>query len=137
MNVLATMRSHRHDYHHHHQRPSLHLASQHQAASPYEDLIPAFKDLANLVRKQWKCSYLECSVKFNWRVLPIFREIVKSLESIASPHALPVLTSSKGEPSSGRAHGAPAYPDGALTIRCPSADTQVPVSQSKTVCAIV
>ena len=78
-NVLATMRSHWHD--HHHQPTLMFHSSQHQTSSPYDDLMPAFKDLANLVRKQWKCCYLECSAKYNWRIVPIFREIIKSLES--------------------------------------------------------
>ena len=78
LNVLATMRSHRHDQHHQHHL--IHSVQQ-PTSSPYEDIMPAFKEFANLVKKQWKCSYTECSAKYNWRVLPIFREILKSLES--------------------------------------------------------
>lgn len=71
MNVLATLRSHRQDHHHF-------IHAHHD--SPYNDLVPAFKDLSNLIRKQWKCNYIECSVKYNWHVTPIFREIIKSLD---------------------------------------------------------
>lgn len=123
MNVLATMRSHRHDHHHHphHTHPHthhppphpprhqlLHTTSHHyhhyhqSTASPYEDILPAFKDLANLVRKQWKCSYLECSAKYNWRILPIFREIVKSLEAELVGGQLAVGGAGAGSSSGGR-----------------------------------
>lgn len=74
MNVLATMRGHR-DHHHHHHHVHLHHHSAH------DDLTPAFKELANLVKKQWKCSYIECSAKYNWRVVPIFRDIIKTIDN--------------------------------------------------------
>lgn len=73
MNVLATMRGHR-DHHH--------LQSHHSL--PYDNITPAFKELANLIKKHWKCSYLECSAKYNWRVSPIFRDILKSIETSLS-----------------------------------------------------
>lgn len=94
LNVLTSAHRHRHDHHlhhstqqhlihsYHHSLPHLLPGTSHgSGTSPYEDLTPSFKDLANLVRKQWKCSYLECSAKYNWRIVPIFREILKSLES--------------------------------------------------------
>ena len=77
MNVLATMRGHRDHHHHHHHHHHVHL--HHHSA--HEDLTPAFKELANLVKKQWKCSYIECSAKYNWRVVPIFRDIIKTIEN--------------------------------------------------------
>ncbi|RWS16249.1 Ras-like protein 9 [Dinothrombium tinctorium] len=43
-------------------------------------MTPAFKELASLVKKQWKCSYLECSAKYNWRVIPIFKDILRTIE---------------------------------------------------------
>jgi len=35
---------------------------------------------ANVVRKQWKCSYVECSARFNWRVVSLFRELMKAVD---------------------------------------------------------
>jgi len=36
--------------------------------------------VANVVRKQWKCSYVECSARFNWRVVALFRELMKAVD---------------------------------------------------------
>lgn len=77
LNILATIRTHRHDHQHHQHL----IHSVQSTTSPYEEIVPAFKDFANLVRKHWKCCYMECSAKYNWRVVPIFREIFKSLEA--------------------------------------------------------
>lgn len=66
--------SHHHHHHHHHR---LHFHHNHHH---WDDLTPAFKELANLVKKQWKCNYLECSAKYNWRIVPIFRDILRLIE---------------------------------------------------------
>ena len=36
--------------------------------------------VANVVRKQWKCAYVECSARFNWRVVALFRELMKAVD---------------------------------------------------------
>ena len=36
--------------------------------------------VANVVRKQWKCAHVECSARFNWRVVALFRELMKSVD---------------------------------------------------------
>lgn len=88
LNVLAQMRTHRHDHHHHNHRSFLHPTIQHhQLVSPYEDLTPACKEFSNLVRKHWKCNYLECSAKYNWRIMTIFRELLKSIDPIMTAQA--------------------------------------------------
>ncbi|XP_032954009.1 ras-like protein family member 10A isoform X2 [Rhinolophus ferrumequinum] len=33
--------------------------------------------LATLVRRGWRCGYLECSAKYNWHVLRLFRELLR------------------------------------------------------------
>lgn len=33
--------------------------------------------LAALVRRGWRCGYLECSAKYNWHVLRLFRELLR------------------------------------------------------------
>jgi len=36
--------------------------------------------VANVVRKQWKCCYVECSARYNWRVVALFRELMKAVD---------------------------------------------------------
>lgn len=36
------------------------------------------KEFAAIARKQWKCSYVECSAKFNWRVTAVFSALMKA-----------------------------------------------------------
>lgn len=44
------------------------------------DLNPILKDLAQLVRKHWKCNYIECSAASNWNIRPIISELTRTLE---------------------------------------------------------
>lgn len=44
------------------------------------DLNPILKDLAQLVRKHWKCNYIECSAASNWNINPIISELTRTLE---------------------------------------------------------
>lgn len=44
------------------------------------DLNPILKDLAQLVRKHWKCNYIECSAASNWNIKPIISELTRALE---------------------------------------------------------
>lgn len=82
MNVLASMRGHRDHHHHHTHQLHSHLHLHHHSA--HEDMTPAFRELANIVKKHWKCSYIECSAKYNWRVVPLFRDIIKTIENTLS-----------------------------------------------------
>lgn len=36
-----------------------------------------FKELGQLIQKQWKCAYVTCSAKFNWKINAVFEEIIK------------------------------------------------------------
>lgn len=77
--VLSTIKGGHHHSHrtgHHHLHPH-NLPHRHH----HDDLSPAFKELSSMVRKTWKCSYLECSAKYNWRIVPIFKDIIKSIEA--------------------------------------------------------
>uniref|UniRef100_T1J6H8 Ras-like protein family member 10B n=1 Tax=Strigamia maritima TaxID=126957 RepID=T1J6H8_STRMM len=38
------------------------------------------RDVVNLVKKQWKCSYVECSAKYNWHIVTIFKELMKAFD---------------------------------------------------------
>lgn len=71
--LLMALQSHSH---HHHPHLTMHHSHDH-----HHELNPALKDLAQLVRKQWKCSYTECSTLYNWRVIPMFKELFKAIEA--------------------------------------------------------
>ncbi|CAH0773326.1 unnamed protein product [Bemisia tabaci] len=40
------------------------------------------RDIINLVKKHWKCSYVECSAKYNWRIVAIFKELMKTIDAM-------------------------------------------------------
>ena len=40
------------------------------------------REVANIVRKQWKCGYVECSAKFNWHVVMVFKELMKVVDNL-------------------------------------------------------
>ena len=75
--ILTALHSH-HSHHHHHHQLSYHHHHHHHHLE--HDISPAFKDLAQLMRKQWKCTYFECSASFNWHIGPLFKELIKSIE---------------------------------------------------------
>ncbi|XP_043919206.1 ras-like protein family member 10B isoform X1 [Protopterus annectens] len=35
-------------------------------------------NVSNLVKKTWKCGYIECSAKYNWHILMLFSELLRS-----------------------------------------------------------
>ncbi|KAK4004574.1 uncharacterized protein LOC116919510 isoform X2 [Daphnia magna] len=37
-----------------------------------------------IVRKQWRCLYVECSAKFNWQVVHLFQQVVNAIESCSA-----------------------------------------------------
>ncbi|XP_051891720.1 ras-like protein family member 10B [Pristis pectinata] len=37
------------------------------------------RNVSNLVKKTWKCGYIECSAKYNWHILMLFNELLKSI----------------------------------------------------------
>ena len=40
------------------------------------------RELANMIKKQWKCLYIECSAKHNWHVVTVFKELMKAVDLI-------------------------------------------------------
>lgn len=38
-------------------------------------------DIVTLVTKHWKCSYVECSAKFNWKVMHLFKQLMEMIDS--------------------------------------------------------
>lgn len=43
-----------------------------------ERVIP-LREVVNIVKKHWKCGYIECSSKYNWHIVSIFKELMKHL----------------------------------------------------------
>ncbi|XP_049942688.1 ras-like protein family member 10B [Schistocerca serialis cubense] len=39
------------------------------------------RDIVTLVRKHWKCAYVECSAKYNWRVVAVFKEVTRAVDA--------------------------------------------------------
>ena len=44
------------------------------------------REVANLVKRQWKCGYIECSAKYNWHVVTLFKELMKTIDYIDFGH---------------------------------------------------
>ncbi|XP_052751966.1 ras-like protein family member 10B isoform X1 [Galleria mellonella] len=40
------------------------------------------RNIVNLVRKHWKCGYVECSAKYNWRVIAVFKELMEMIDAL-------------------------------------------------------
>lgn len=49
------------------------------------------RDIVNLVKKHWKCGYVECSAKFNWKVVAVFKELITMIDSIEVRDQSPML----------------------------------------------
>lgn len=47
-------------------------------------------DIANLVKKHWRCGYIECSAKYNWRIVSVFKELMLMIEAIEMKENSPV-----------------------------------------------
>ncbi|XP_035708907.1 ras-like protein family member 10B isoform X2 [Folsomia candida] len=45
------------------------------------------RDICSIVRKQWKLAHLECSAKYNWRIISLFKEITRLCEILELAHA--------------------------------------------------
>lgn len=43
-------------------------------------------NVSDLVRKSWKCGYVECSAKFNWHILLLFGEALRSFGCARCKH---------------------------------------------------
>lgn len=49
------------------------------------------REIVNLVKKHWKCAYVECSAKFNWRIVTVFKELMNMIDSIEAKEQSPML----------------------------------------------
>ncbi|KAF5284268.1 hypothetical protein FQR65_LT00269 [Abscondita terminalis] len=49
------------------------------------------RDIVNLVKKHWKSGYVECSAKYNWKVVGVFKELMNMIDSIEIRDQSPML----------------------------------------------
>lgn len=52
------------------------------AESAFGDSREKRRNIVNLVRKHWKCGYVECSAKYNWRVIAVFKELMEMIDAV-------------------------------------------------------
>ena len=38
------------------------------------------REIANMVKKQWKSGYIECSAKYNWHITLLFKEMMRAID---------------------------------------------------------
>uniref|UniRef100_A0A5S6Q630 Uncharacterized protein n=1 Tax=Trichuris muris TaxID=70415 RepID=A0A5S6Q630_TRIMR len=56
----------------------------HGAHRSTSDAMDQFrKELSSIVKKQWKCPFVECSAKWNWNVVAVFHELVNTIRKNA------------------------------------------------------
>jgi Ras-like protein family protein 10B len=41
------------------------------------------RDIVNFVKKHWKCGYVECSAKFNWKIMALFKELTVAIDLLS------------------------------------------------------
>lgn len=49
------------------------------------------RDIVNLVKKHWKCGYIECSAKYNWKVVAVFRELINMIDNVEIRDQSPMM----------------------------------------------
>ncbi|XP_076634485.1 ras-like protein family member 10B [Colletes latitarsis] len=62
--------------------PLLVVGNKQDELSPAAASETRYRDIVNLVRKHWRCGYVECSARFNCRVVQVFRELMKSIQAV-------------------------------------------------------
>ncbi|KOX76356.1 Ras-like protein family member 10B [Melipona quadrifasciata] len=62
--------------------PLLVVGNKQDELSPAAASGTRYRDIVNLVRKHWRCGYVECSARFNCRVVQVFRELMKSIQAV-------------------------------------------------------
>ena len=46
------------------------------------------KEISHLVRKTWRSAHIECSAKYNWNIMTVFRELAITLDMVANGQAI-------------------------------------------------
>lgn len=49
------------------------------------------KDIANLVKRHWKCGYVECSAKYNCNIVSVFKELMNMIGQIDVKEQSPMM----------------------------------------------
>ncbi|XP_033322618.1 ras-like protein family member 10B isoform X1 [Megalopta genalis] len=74
--------------------PLLVVGNKQDELSPAVASGSRYRDIVNLVRKHWQCGYVECSARFNCRVVQVFRELMKNIQAVEgrppSPSSAPM-----------------------------------------------
>jgi len=53
------------------------------------------KEILAVVKKSWRCSYVECSALYNWNIVTVFRELAVTLDMIANGQVIGSQSSSQ------------------------------------------
>lgn len=56
------------------------------AAAPTTQQSRERRDICSMVRKQWKLTHMECSAKYNWRIISLFKEITRLCDILEMTH---------------------------------------------------
>ncbi|XP_067910985.1 ras-like protein family member 10A [Heterodontus francisci] len=51
----------------------------------------ARKSISVLVKRMWKCGYIECSARYNWHIFLLFKELLSSTVGSGSKHGHPTI----------------------------------------------
>lgn len=54
-----------------------------QTSASSKELANQRKEIVHVVKKVWCCSHIECSAKYNWNVVEVFKELAVMLDMIA------------------------------------------------------
>ena len=74
-------------HHHHHDSTQ---SNHHVEVANLATLIQPYdrKEISHLVRKTWRSAHVECSAKYNWNVVHVFRELAITLDMVANGQVL-------------------------------------------------
>ena len=77
-------------HHHHESTQSNHHVEAANNSAALATLIQPYdrKEISHLVRKTWRSAHVECSAKYNWNVVHVFRELAITLDMVANGQVL-------------------------------------------------
>ena len=66
-----------------------HHHNHHESNNHIEAIIqPDRKEISHIVRKTWRSAHVECSAKYNWNIVNVFRELAITLDMVANGQVL-------------------------------------------------
>ncbi len=72
-------------HHHHHAGGG---SGGNSNSIPNDSHVSDRKEISHLVRKSWRSAHVECSAKYNWNIVNVFRELAITLDMVANGQAL-------------------------------------------------